>query len=215
MPTEDEFVALRNQMVTQQILNRGIRQPHVLQALATVPRHEFVARELIDQAYADRPLPIGHGQTISQPYMVALMTELACPTVMRRVLEVGTGCGYQAAVLAEVAQEVFSIEIVEPLAIAAQQRLAMLDYHNVQVRHGDGYQGWPEQAPFDAILLAAAPPKIPPPLLDQLAVGGRMVIPLGTTTQDLWLIERLADGQFKHSQLTGVRFVPMTGEAQR
>lgn len=215
VPTHDDFVALRNAMVKEQIFDRGIRLPHVLRAMANVPRHEFVSRELIGKAYEDSPLPIGHGQTISQPYMVALMTELACPNLLDRVLEIGTGCGYQAAVLAEVAQQVFTIEIVESLATDAEERLARLGYHNVQVRHGDGYQGCPEQAPFDAILLAAAPEKIPAPLLEQLAVGGRMVVPVGTNDQALWLIERNAVGEFKRSRIASVRFVPMTGEAQR
>ena len=187
----------------------------VLQAMRTVPRHLFVLPEMVDSAYEDRPLPIGYDQTISQPYMVGLMTALVQPQPHHRALDIGTGSGYQAAVLAELVDQVYGIEIVQALADQAAERLARLGYDNVTVRHADGYRGWPEQAPFDIIVVAAAPAEIPQPLLDQLATGGKMVIPVGDTSQDLRLVERLADGQLRERLVTGVRFVPMTGEAQQ
>jgi len=203
----------RMAMVQTQIERRGIRDPGVLEALRRVQRHQFVPPELMDQAYQDTPLPIGHGQTISQPYIVALMTELVRPQPGMRALDVGTGCGYQAAVLAEMVDQVYSIEIVAELADQARQRLSLLGYKNVQVRHGDGYAGWFEQAPFDIIVVAAAPERIPRPLLEQLANGGRMVIPVGLDSQDLKLIEKDSQGAIRESTITGVRFVPMTGQA--
>jgi protein-L-isoaspartate(D-aspartate) O-methyltransferase len=201
-------------MVAEQIEARGVRDRRVLEAMRTVPRHEFVPRGERHRAHADHPLPIGHRQTISQPYIVALMTELAQVGPGSRVLEIGTGSGYQAAILAKVAKEVWSIEIVEPLAREAAERLARLGFRNVTVRAGDGYAGWPEQAPFDAIVVTAAPPEIPQPLLDQLAVGGRLVAPVGGASQELTVVVRTTTGM-KSARVGGVRFVPMTGEAQR
>lgn len=208
--------AARAHMVAMQIEARGVRDPRVLGAMRKVERHLFVPPAMRPHAYADQPLPIGHEQTISQPYIVALMTELARVGEGVRVLEIGTGSGYQAAVLAAVAKEVYTIEIVEPLAAEARERLARLGYGNVTVRAGDGYRGWPEKAPFDAILITAAPPEIPKPLLDQLAVGGRLVAPVGEErgAQELVVVERTAKGLVRRSVLP-VRFVPMTGEAQR
>lgn len=202
-------------MVEQQIERRGIRDQGILAAMKTVPRHLFVPSELVDSAYRDGPLPIGFEQTISQPYIVALMTELVRPQLEDRALEIGTGCGYQAAVLSQLVQEVTSIEIVEELASRAARRLSDLGYHNVQVHHGDGYRGWPEKAPFDIILVAAAPDHVPQPLIDQLALGGRLVIPVGRGSQDLKLIEKDKNGRVTKSQVAAVRFVPMTGEAEK
>jgi protein-L-isoaspartate(D-aspartate) O-methyltransferase len=210
----DAFARARAEMVETQLAARGIRDPRVLEAMRTVERHRFVPDAARASAYADAPLPIGHGQTISQPYVVALMTELARVEPGSRVLEVGTGSGYQAAVLATLAAHVFGIEIVEPLAADARERLARLGYRNVTVRAGDGYRGWPEHAPFDAIVITAAPPEIPEPLLDQLAVGGRLVAPVGASEQKLVVVERTAAGLSRRT-VALVRFVPMTGEAQR
>lgn len=210
----DQHAAARARMVEQQLRTRGIEDARVLDAMAAVPRHAFVPEELAGQAYSDRPLPIGHGQTISQPYIVALMSELADIRPGERALEVGTGSGYAAAVLSELADSVYTIEIVQPLAASAAERLRRLGYANVRVRFGDGYRGWPERAPFDAIVVTAAPEYVPQPLLDQLAVGGRLVIPVGGASQDLIEITRTADGLVERSVIP-VRFVPMTGEAQR
>jgi protein-L-isoaspartate(D-aspartate) O-methyltransferase len=210
----DEYAAARNRMVERQIRARGVEDARVLGALAAVPRHLFVPADVVEQAYDDHPLPIGHGQTISQPYVVALMTELADLRPGERALEVGTGSGYQAAVLAALADSVYTVEIVEPLAASAADRLRRLGYANVRVRWGDGYRGWPERAPFDAIVVTAAPERVPQPLLDQLAVGGRLVIPVGGASQDLLEITRTADGLVERNVIP-VRFVPMTGEAQR
>ncbi|MDJ0846853.1 MAG: protein-L-isoaspartate(D-aspartate) O-methyltransferase [Myxococcota bacterium] len=201
-------------MVRDQIEARGVRDPRVLAALRKVPRHELVPEAQRSYAYEDRPLPIGHGQTISQPYIVAIMTEHLDLQGDERVLEVGTGSGYQAAVLGELAKEVYSIEIVEPLAERAGKDLARLGYPQIQVRHGDGYRGWPEHAPFDAIIVTAAPDHVPQPLVEQLAEGGRLVIPVGRWAQDLLLVTRDAKGVHEQ-RLIGVRFVPMTGEAER
>jgi protein-L-isoaspartate(D-aspartate) O-methyltransferase len=201
-------------MVATQIVARGVRDPRVLQALRQVARHRYVPEALLDQAYLDRPLDIGHGQTISQPYIVAVMTEAARLRPGARVLEIGTGSGYQAAVLATLAGEVDTVEVVEPLARAAAVRLAARGHRNVEVRAGDGYRGWPERAPFDAILVTAAPPEIPGPLLDQLAPWGRLVAPVGDGEQELVVVTRTADG-LKRRVLLPVRFVPMTGQAQR
>jgi protein-L-isoaspartate(D-aspartate) O-methyltransferase len=200
-------------MVSNQIEARGIKDPRVIAAMRRVPRHELVPLELRDSAYQDSPLPIGYGQTISQPYIVAFMSEQLKLTGDETVLEVGTGSGYQAAVLAELAAHVFSIEIVEPLAERSRRDLARLGFDNVTVRSGDGYKGWPEEAPFDAIIVTAAPPSIPSPLVDQLAVGGRMVLPVGKYSQELVLITRDAEG-VKTESLIGVRFVPMVGEVE-
>jgi len=203
----------RERMVARQIAARGVTDARVLEALRQVERHLFVPARLAAEAYADRALPIAHGQTISQPYIVALMTELAAVKPTARVLEVGTGSGYQAAVLAVLAREVYTIEIVAPLADEARERLRRLGHQNVFVRAGDGYRGWPEKAPFDAILVTAAPPEIPAPLLEQLAPGGRLVAPVGRDRQELVVVEKGERGLTRRSVLP-VIFVPMTGEAQ-
>lgn len=198
-------------MVRRQIEARGIDDPAVLDAMRTVPRHRFVAENQRERAYADRPLPIGYGQTISQPYIVAYMTRLVDPDPSDRVLEVGTGSGYQAAVLAEIVDAVFTVEIIPELAGAAERRLAELGYDNVLVRQGDGYFGWMEHAPFDAVVVTAAAEHVPPPLIEQLSDGGRMVIPVGSPfrTQMLMLVEK--DGTDVSTQsLMPVRFVPFT-----
>jgi protein-L-isoaspartate(D-aspartate) O-methyltransferase len=205
----------RHTMVESQIAARGIRNPDVLEAVRTVPRHRFVPESQQESAYEDRPLPIGHGQTISQPYIVALMTELAELKAGDTVLEVGTGSGYQAAVLAQLGVKVYSIEIIEPLAEQARAALAATGYGDrVEVRTGDGYAGWPEHAPFDAVIVTAAPPMIPEPLKQQLRVGGRLVIPVGQSFQRLLRITRSETG-FEEENVLPVRFVPMTGRAQR
>jgi protein-L-isoaspartate(D-aspartate) O-methyltransferase len=209
----DDPVAERVRMVEDQLVARGIRDPRVLSAMLRVPRHELLPAELRAHAYADRPLPIGEDQTISQPYVVAAMTEAAQPRPGARVLEIGTGSGYQTAVLAEIGCEVYSIEIVPGLAESAAAAIARLGYDKVHLRHGDGYHGWPEAAPFEAILVAAAPAAVPRPLIEQLGVGGRLVIPVGDERQELQVITRNAHGEAT-SRLFPVRFVPMTGEAQ-
>ena len=200
-------------MVRLQIEGRGIRDPAVLAAMRSVKRHLFAPSHAPQRAYGDHPLPIGRGQTISQPYVVAFMTDALRLHPRCRVLEVGTGSGYQAAVLAELVAEVKTIEIVGELATAAKRRLIALGYRNVEVRHGDGYQGWAASAPFDRILLTAAPAAIPQPLLDQLAVGGVLVAPVGEDLQKIVRIERTAKG-YRQQELLDVRFVPMTGRAQ-
>jgi protein-L-isoaspartate(D-aspartate) O-methyltransferase len=204
----------RLEMVNYQIRRRGIKDQRVLEAMASIPRHLFVPPKLHNQAYDDRPLPIGFGQTISQPYIVALMTELVRPERGDRALDIGTGCGYQAAVLSELVDQVYSIEILEPLVNEASSRLRQLGHNNVEVRHGDGYQGWAEHAPFQIIIVAAAPDHVPQPLVDQLAPNGRMVIPVGRGSQELQLIEKSADGRLRHTNITAVAFVPMTGIAE-
>ena len=215
-PDADEFVELRRRMVEQQLRGRDIVDADVLRAMQAVPRHRFVPSDLQEHAYLDRPLPIGHGVTISQPYIVALMTQLAEIERNDRVLDVGTGSGYQAAVLAELGAEVWGIEIIEPLAALAAERLAELRYDRATIRAGDGYRGWPEHAPFDAIILAAAPPEIPQALTEQLAVGGRLVLPVGSTQwdQSLVVVTRTAGG-FDRRNVASVAFVPMTGEPRR
>ena len=213
-PEEATRADERARMVRRQIESRGVRDPGVLKAMREVPRHRFVPKSQSAGAYDDRPLPIGHRQTISQPYIVALMSELAAVKPGDKVLEVGTGSGYQAAVLAAMGVKVFSIEIVEPLAKRAKATLTELGYtKNVRVRHGDGYAGWPEHAPFDAVIVTAAPPKIPEPLKQQLKVGGRLVIPVGKYYQSLVRVTRTKDG-FEKANVIPVRFVPMTGKAQ-
>ncbi len=204
-------------MVTDHLVARyGMSNQRVLDAMRKVPRHRFVPEAMRPHAYDDRPLPIGHDQTISQPYIVARMTELARPEKTSRALDVGTGSGYQAAVLAELVESVFSIEILCPLADDAARRLATLSYDNVTVRCGDGYGGWPSEAPFDVIIVAAAPPVIPQPLIDQLAPGGRLVIPVGPqrAPQTLTVLEKGVDGAVRRFEDGLVRFVPMTGEVQ-
>jgi len=210
------YAAARQRMVDQQLIAdwRGISNPEVLRARATVPRREFVPPEIRQSAYEDRPLPIGHGQTISQPYIVAFMTEQLAPQASDRVLEIGTGSGYQAAILAGLVREVYSIEIVEALAKRAAGDLTRLGYGNVRVRHGDGYQGWPEAAPFDSIIVTCAPDHVPQPLVDQLREGGRMVIPVGDFGDQSLFLLRKKDGRLERERILPVRFVPMTGTAE-
>lgn len=212
---EARWAALRDEMVATQIAARGVRDANVLRALRTVPRHMFVPADVRAEAYADHPLPIGEGQTISQPYIVGLMTELLEVKPGDKVLEVGTGSGYQAAVLATIGCDVYTIEIREPLAREAEKRLESLGIKNVHVRTGDGYAGWPEAAPFAGIIVTAAPERIPQPLLDQLKVGGHMVIPVGAFYQQLKVITRAGAADFPERDVIPVRFVPMTGEAER
>lgn len=212
-PIQDEFKQERLEMVEKTIAARDVTDPDVLNAMRTVPRHLFVLPEYVDMAYRDHPLPIDYGQTISQPYIVAWMTELLELKPGEKVLEIGTGSGYQAAVLAALGYvDVYSIEIIPELADSASKRLQRLGYDNVQVKQGDGYYGWMEQSPFDAIIVTAAPDHLPSPLVDQLDEGGRIVIPIGPQGgwQSLWkFVEE--DGELKAYNLGGVRFVPFTG----
>jgi protein-L-isoaspartate(D-aspartate) O-methyltransferase len=205
----------RAEMVATQIRARGIHDERLLNALLTVPRHLFVPQEEWHLAYGDFPLPIGYDQTISQPYIVAYMTDMLGLKPEERVLEIGTGSGYQAAVLAKVVKEVYSIEIVQPLCEQANRRLQQLGYDNVQVRCGDGYAGWPEAAPFDAIMITAAPETIPPILVEQLAAGGRLILPIGREYQELILLKKEERGKISRQTLIPVRFVPMTGQIER
>ena len=196
----------------RQLRPRGIDDSRTLRAMAKVPREKFVAKELQARAYEDRPLPIGYGQTISQPFIVAFMTQELKPKPTDRILEVGTGSGYQAAVLAELVAEVYTIEIVKPLAESAEVRLRELGYKNVHVKAGDGYKGWREHAPFDAIIVTAAPDHVPQPLVEQLREGGRMIIPVGKTfAQELYLLEKRG-GVVKQTAVIPVKFVPLTRE---
>ena len=213
----EDFDSARKAMVEDQIKGRGIQDNAVLQALLKVPRHLFVEPDFLNRAYSDFALPIKENQTISQPYIVALMTQSAMLNAEDRVLEVGTGSAYQAAVLAEIVKEVYTIEIVESLARTADSKLKKLGYKNVTVRHGDGYRGWQEKSPFDAILITAAAPTIPQLLVDQLKVGGRMVLPLGKTggSQDLIVLTKQENGKLKEQYITAVVFVPMTGEVRQ
>ena len=201
---------------TRNTTGRPSLSPRVAEALNKVPRHAFVPADQQAYAYQNRPLPIGHGQTISQPYIVALMTDLAQAQPDHKVLEVGTGSGYQAAVMAQLARAVYSIEIIEPLGLAARERLRAQGYRNVEVRLGDGYHGWEEHAPYDAILVTAAASHIPPPLIRQLKPGGRMVIPVGPAfmVQQLMLVEKNADGTVSTRQILPVAFVPLTGSGR-
>lgn len=210
---EKAFEALRARMVAEQVETRGIRDPAVLAAMRKVPRHRFVPESLRGQAYDDHPLPIGRGQTISQPYIVALMTELARPRPGMKVLEVGTGSGYQAAVLAEIVGTVNTIEIVPELGRSAEKTLREMGYRNIRVFVGDGFDGRPQDAPFDAIVVTAAPATIPPPLLDQLAAAGRLVIPVGSAEQELLVVTKTESG-YRRESVIPVRFVPMTGKAE-
>jgi protein-L-isoaspartate(D-aspartate) O-methyltransferase len=209
--SSDPFLRLRIAMVADQIAARGVRNPRVLDVMRSVPRHEFVPAAIRDDAYMDTPLSIGHSQTISQPYIVALMTELARPASTDRALEVGTGSGYQAAVLSRLVARVFSIELVEPLAHSAASTLQRLGFANVTVRSGDGYFGWPEEAPFDIILVTAAPEQVPAALVAQLRPGGRLVVPVGPIgdVQDLKLVEKDEAGRTTTRSVIPVRFVPM------
>lgn len=201
----------RREMVRTQLESRDITAPRVLEAMRTVPRHEFVPKELRGRAYQDTALPIGHGQTISQPYIVAFMTQHLAPEPDDRVLEIGTGSGYQAAVLSRLVKEVYSIEIVEPLARQATADLQRLGFRNVHVKFGDGYKGWPEHAPFDSIIVTCAPDHVPQPLVEQLREGGRMVIPVGEHggVQELYLLHK-KEGRMEQQQVLPVQFVPMT-----
>jgi protein-L-isoaspartate(D-aspartate) O-methyltransferase len=213
-PQSGDFSAQRQRMVQEQLMPRGIQDARVLGAMAKVPREDFVPPEVRAASYTDQPLPIGYGQTISQPFIVAFMTEQLRPSAKDRVLEIGTGSGYQAAILAELVGDVYSIEIVEPLAKTAEAILQRLGYKNVHVKAGDGYKGWPEFAPFDAIIVTCAPERLPQPLTDQLKEGGRMIIPVGPAgVQQLYLLEK-RNGQLQQSAVELVRFVPMTGEAE-
>ncbi len=211
---ELEYSRLRTQMVQNQIVKRGIKDQAVLLAMRKVKRHFFVPREHWNEAYEDHPLPIGHNQTISQPYIVAFMTEALSLESGHRVLEIGTGSGYQAAVLAEIVRQVYTVEIVEPLGLEAQKILRSLNYQNLEVKIGDGYQGWKEKAPFDAIMVTAAPDHIPSPLVEQLKPGGHMIIPVGSFFQELILLKKKSNGQVEKIRSLPVRFVPMTGKAQ-
>jgi protein-L-isoaspartate(D-aspartate) O-methyltransferase len=212
-PQFDEKQDARDKMV-RTIRSYGMEDPAVAAAMSSVPRHEFVPQTQRHRAYEDSPLPIGYGQTISQPYIVAEMTRLLQLDRDSKVLEVGTGSGYQAAVLACFTSHVFTIEIIDPLAKAAGKRLQRLGYSAVKVRHGDGYYGWPEEAPFDGIVVTAAAGEIPPPLVEQLKAGGRMVIPVGSVfgTQSLMLVEKDVGGRVRTKSLMAVRFVPLTRE---
>jgi protein-L-isoaspartate(D-aspartate) O-methyltransferase len=205
------YDSARSEMVRTQIERRGVRHPDVLRAMRTVPRHLFLPEALRSQAYQDHPLPIGYGQTISQPYIVALTTELLEPSRTHKVLEIGTGSGYQAAVLSMVVDRVYSMEIVPELARSSAALLRELGYRNVTVRLGDGYKGWPEEAPFDRVILTAAPPEIPRALIDQVKPGGRLVAPEGATPfeQNLVVIEKSRDGKLKKRSVLPVAFVPM------
>jgi protein-L-isoaspartate(D-aspartate) O-methyltransferase len=204
-------------MVTTQIVSRGVSDRLVLDAMAAVPRHWFVPPDVAAEAYTDGPLPIGQGQTISQPYIVALMTEALRLSPTDKVLEIGTGSGYQAAVLSEITPQVFTIEIVPELAASARAVFEERCYETIAAREGDGYRGWPEEAPFDAIIVTAAPDHVPPALVEQLAVGGRMCLPVGASSwsQQLLVLTRRADGTLDEERLAPVRFVPMTGEARQ
>ncbi len=208
-----DLTGLRNKMVDEQIAGRGLVDKAVLQAMRLVPRHEFVPAGMQDSAYADHPLSIGHDQTISQPYIVAYMTEALAVKKGHKILEIGTGSGYQAAVLAQMDANVYSIEIVEPLGVKAREVLTKLGY-KVHLKIGDGYGGWPTAAPFDGIIVTAAPKEIPAPLVDQLKEGGRLVIPVGSFFQDLKVLRKV-NGKLKKEKTLPVRFVPMTGKADK
>ena len=211
----DRFLNLRSAMVRDQLAIRGIKNERVLQAMSEIPRHLFVGKSLSGKAYNDHPLPIGDGQTISQPYVVAMMTEALDLKSTDRVLEIGTGSGYQAAVLAEIVSEVYSIEIIESLEREANKLLIRLGHKNVKTKYADGYFGWKEHAPFDAIIITASANHIPPPLIKQLKEGGRLIIPLGSTLyyQTLTLVKKVK-GELEVEQMGGVAFVPMTGKAR-
>jgi protein-L-isoaspartate(D-aspartate) O-methyltransferase len=211
----DDFYAERQKMVQEQVIMRGITDENVIAAMRMVPRHLFVPMMLRLAAYGDRPLPIGHYQTISQPYMVALMSEKLALKPGDRVLEVGTGSGYEAAVLAQMGMQVYTIEVVDSLGKEAEVLLHNLGYKNVKVKIGDGFGGWPEHAPFDAVIVTCAPEKVPPPLIEQTREGGRIVIPVGKPgDQKLWVMER-KEGKLEKRAILPVRFVPMTGKAEK
>jgi protein-L-isoaspartate(D-aspartate) O-methyltransferase len=213
---DDSFARARQRMVAELAGSRhAITNAPVLAVMGKVPRHEFVPEHLRSKAYQDRSLPIGHGQPISEPYVVAFMTEKIEPKPTDRVLEIGTGSGYQAAVLAELTAEVYTIEIIEDLANRAAATLQRLGYTNVQVRAGDGYKGWPEAAPFDAIIVTCAPEKVPQPLIDQLKDGGRMIIPVGSSSKQQLVLLRKHGNKLERRAVLPVRFVPMTGQSQK
>ena len=211
---KDIYSEQRREMVENQLVPRGISDLRVIEAMLKIPRHKFLPEHLGDYAYSDSPLPIGMGQTISQPYIVAYMTELLNLNKGDKVLEIGTGSGYQAAILAEIGCDVYTIEIVEILTLRAKKVLQNLGYKNICFKVDDGYMGWEDNAPYDAILVTAAPPEIPEPLTEQLKEGGKMVIPVGDYFQELILLKKTKEG-LKEKRVTPVRFVPMTGEAQR
>lgn len=213
--SEEMYEKMRLTMVREQIERRGVKDKNVLDAIRKVPRHKFVPVHLQKYAYADEPLPIGEDQTISQPYIVAFMTEQLQLKPGYKVLEIGTGSGYQAAILGELSDSVFTIEIVDVLARRAKETLENLGYKHIFVKSGDGYKGWPEQAPFDAIIITAAPTKIPQPLVKQLKIGGRMILPLGEYSQELVLLEKNNEKDVSEKPLLPVRFVPMTGEIEK
>jgi protein-L-isoaspartate(D-aspartate) O-methyltransferase len=209
---EDQYAQARNDMVNSQLITRGIRNPRVLAAMRRVPRHRFIPSHLWDQAYNDYPLPIGEDQTISQPYIVALMTEILEPREPDRVLEIGAGSGYQAAILAELVAQVFTMDRVGPLADRAVEMLRSLEYRNIKVRLGDGTLGWPEEAPFDGIIVTAAAPQVPRPLTEQLALNGRLVIPVGDRYSQTLTLVRKTKGGLKFEYHGGCRFVPLIGK---
>jgi protein-L-isoaspartate(D-aspartate) O-methyltransferase len=206
---KDRFQEAREMMVRVQIVDRGVKDEAVLNAMRKVPRHLFIPEEYINEAYDDNPLPIGYGQTISQPYIVAFMSEVAEPNPSKTVLEIGTGSGYQAAILAEIVKKVYSVEIVPELALESAERLKKLGYKNIVIKHGDGYKGWKEFSPFDIVIVTAAAEQIPEPLIEQLAENGRLIIPIGApnAVQELILLEK-KKGKIEKSRLTFVRFVP-------
>ncbi|MBJ01211.1 MAG: protein-L-isoaspartate O-methyltransferase [Halobacteriovoraceae bacterium] len=205
----------KEQMIKQHIIKRGIKDEDVINALREVDRSDFLPKELKKHAYEDGPLPIGKGQTISQPYIVAFMAQALNLDKDSKVLEVGTGCGYNAAVLSKLAKSIYTIEIIDWLAEKAQKTIDTLDYKNIFIKYGDGYKGWPDKAPFDAIIITAAPPSIPEPLKEQLKVGGKLLAPVGTIRQELIMLEKVEERKYRQRGLMPVRFVPMTGQAQK
>ena len=209
---EDRYIERRWDMVENQIVLRGIKDARVLKAMLKVKRHLFVPKEYLDSAYSDKPIPIEKEQTVSQPYMVALMTELLNPSPGKKILEIGTGSGYQSAILAETGCDLYTIEIIEDTAANARKTLEKLGYSNIKYRIGDGYRGWEENAPFEGIIVTAAPADIPDKLIEQLSQGGRMIIPVGDLSQELLLIENTNEG-VQRKKITAVRFVPMTGQS--
>ncbi len=208
----DKYTERRWDMVENQIVSRGIQDARVIKAMLKVKRHLFVPKEYLDSAYSDKPIPIEKEQTVSQPYMVALMTELLNSSPGKKILEIGTGSGYQSAILAETGCDLYTIEIIEDIAANARKTLEKLGYSNIKYRIGDGYRGWEENAPFEGIIVTAAPADIPDKLIEQLSQGGRMIIPVGDLSQELLLIENTNEG-VKRKKITAVRFVPMTGQS--
>jgi protein-L-isoaspartate(D-aspartate) O-methyltransferase len=209
---EDRYIERRWDMVENQIVSRGINDARVIKAMLKVKRHLFIPKDYLDSAYSDKPIPIEKEQTVSQPYMVALMTELLNSSPGKKILEIGTGSGYQSAILAETGCDLYTIEIIEDIAANARKTLEKLGYSNIKYRIGDGYRGWEENAPFEGIIVTAAPADIPDKLIEQLSQGGRMIIPVGDLSQELLLIENTNEG-VKRKKITAVRFVPMTGQS--